>query len=350
MSQTTVVSSENLIVFDWLTFTSHCDSPESLMQLLGLKDVSWQMMERGYNGYRGRLFFENISILFDGQESMGVCVNMSGMGCRAFETYSMITWQELMEILFYGSGDYNVTRLDMAFDDHTGILDIDTIWNDTLDRHYVSKAKTSEVIISDNQLTDIRGKTVKIGSDRSNMLIRIYDKAAERVLAGVHWIRVEMQMRDEIATGFIAGLMNNPVGIHFRGVLHNYLRFVVPQSDSNKSRWPLAKYWSDLLEGVQQIRCWTDPGEEYNEFNLSNFVINQAGNAIDCYLQIFSIDDLIRELGNRSIKPSPKYQRLLAKYRNLKRGVSDAGTVLSALEEMAHRSEADGEAALQDPV
>ncbi|MBQ1233185.1 MAG: replication initiation factor domain-containing protein, partial [Clostridia bacterium] len=37
------------------------------------------------------------------------------------------------------------------------------------------------------------------GSPKSNMYIRIYDKAAERDLEGIHWIRVEMQMRDEIA-------------------------------------------------------------------------------------------------------------------------------------------------------
>ena len=41
----TVVSQENLILFDWLTFTSHSDSPETVMQLLGLKDVPWQKMD-----------------------------------------------------------------------------------------------------------------------------------------------------------------------------------------------------------------------------------------------------------------------------------------------------------------
>ena len=152
------------------------------------------------------------------------------------------------------------------------------------------------------------------------MLIRIYDKAAERLMPDVHWIRVEMQMRDEIAQGFIGGLMRNPVGVQFRGVLHNYLRFVVPTSDSNKRRWPTTSYWNDLLDGVQQIRCWSDPGTEYNEFNLSNFVINQAGNAIDAYLHVFSLDDLLRELKNRSVKMSPKYQRLIDKVENLKRG------------------------------
>ena len=83
MEQTKSISSENLILFDWLTFTSHSDSPETLMQLLGLHNVPWQKMDKGRNGYRQRYFFENISILFDGADNMGVCVDMSGTGCRA---------------------------------------------------------------------------------------------------------------------------------------------------------------------------------------------------------------------------------------------------------------------------
>ena len=315
----TALPTENLILFDWLTFTSHCDSPETIMKMLGLADMSWQKMEKGRNGYRCRYFFENISILYDGAENMGVCVDMSGTGCRAFETYSTINWKELMEILFYSSGDYNVTRLDIAFDDHTGILDIDQIRDDTDDHMYVSRSKTWKVEYGS------AGTTIYHGSPKSNMYIRIYDKAAERDLEDVHWIRVELQIRDEIAQGFISGLMRNPVGIHFRGVLHNYLRYVRdPGTDVNMSRWPMAAYWEELLEGVAQIRCWSDPGVDYNEFTLSNFIVNQVGNALDCYLRIFGMEDLIRELGRRSVKMSPKYKRLIAKYENLKyRGFTD---------------------------
>ena len=302
--------SSNLILFDWLTFTSHADSPESLMQLLGLEKVPWQKMEKGRNGYRQRYFFENISILFDGAEKMGVCVDMSGTGCRTFETYSQISWLELMDILVYGTGDYNVTRLDMAFDDRTGILDIDDLREDTDDHLYVSRSRTWKVEYGS------QGTTIYHGSPKSDMYIRIYDKAAERGLDNVHWIRVEMQMRDEIAKGFIDGLMIHPTGVQFRGVLHNYLRYVVnPGTDENMSRWPMAEYWDQLLEGVQRITCWSAPGTEYNEFHLSNFVLNQAGNALDCYLRIFGIEDLIRELGRRSVKMSPKYQRLIDKYQ-----------------------------------
>lgn len=313
------IPNENLILFDWLTFTSHCDSPETIMELLGLQEVSWQQMPKGRNGYRQRYFFENISILYDGADNMGVCVDMSGQGCRAFETYSSIGWGLLRHLVTYSS-DYNITRLDMAFDDHTGILDIDVLRDDTDDHRYVSKSRTWKVEYGS------AGTTIYHGSPKSNMYIRIYDKAAEQAaksddphaLEDVHWIRVELQMRDEIALGFAQGLMIHPIGDQFRGVLHNYLRYVVPTKDTNMSRWDLAPYWAELLEGVQKIRCWSAPGVDYTIWDLSNYVINQAGNAIHVYLRILSYDDMIRELGKRSVKMSPKYQRLLDKYERLK--------------------------------
>lgn len=316
---TTAIPTENLILFDWLTFTSHADDERTIIQLLGLQDVSWQKMDKGRNGYRQRLFFENISILYDGAENMGVCVDMSGTGCRTFESYSRISWQELMEVLYYSSGDYNITRLDMAFDDHTGILDIDELRDDTDSHSYVSRSRQWKVEYGS------QGTTIYHGSPRSNMYIRIYDKAAERELQDVHWIRVEMQMRDEIAFGFIAGLIKTPVGEQFRGVLHNYLRYVVdPGTDENMSRWPMADYWAELIDGIQRISVWSAPGTEYNEFHLSNYVINQAGNALDCYLKIFGMEDLIRELGNRAVKMSPKYVRLLDKYERLKKQLEES--------------------------
>ena len=50
----TKLPEQNMVLFDWLTFTSHCDSPESVMDLLGLVDVPWQVMDKGRNGRGSR--------------------------------------------------------------------------------------------------------------------------------------------------------------------------------------------------------------------------------------------------------------------------------------------------------
>ena len=59
---------------------------------------------------------------------MGVAVEMSGQGCRTFETLStletdaMKKWRKLFD--FIRSFGLKITRLDVAYDDHSGILDI----------------------------------------------------------------------------------------------------------------------------------------------------------------------------------------------------------------------------------
>ena len=110
---------ENCILYDWLTFTSKCDSPGTLISLLGLDGVTFEDRPRGRNGYRSMMAYEGISILYDGREDMGVCVDMSGSGCRVFETYSSSSWDDLFSVIL--GGDYNISRLDVAADDHTGL-------------------------------------------------------------------------------------------------------------------------------------------------------------------------------------------------------------------------------------
>lgn len=72
----------------------------------------------------------------------------------------------------------------------------------------------------------------------------------------------------------------------------------------------MTDYWEQLLGDVGRISCWSAPGVDYTVFKLADLVVNQWGNAIDCYLSIFGVEDLIQQLGKRAIRRSPKYERL----------------------------------------
>ena len=301
------VSPENCVLFDWLTFSSKCDSIQTLISLLGLESVPFEERPHGRNGYRSMMSYENINILYDGRENMGICLDMTGTGCRAFETYSTTGWKPLLETIC-GNEDYHISRLDVAGDDHTGLLDIDVLRDDTDDHSYVSKSRSWEVDYGSE------GTSIYHGSRKSDMLIRIYDKAAEQGLEDEHWVRVELQMRNENASGFLREVLEKPIGEVFAGVLFNYLRYVEPTKDVNMSRWPLKDYWQRFLGEVKRIRVWSAPGVDYDIWRLSNYIINQTGNALDCYLRIFGMEDLVRELGKRAIRRSPKYDRLLEEH------------------------------------
>jgi len=94
-------------------------------------------------------------------------------------------------------------------------------------------------------------------------------------------------------------------------VLFNYLRYVDDSGDTNRWRWPMKKYWANLLDGADRIRLYKRPGVEYNMVNLENFVFKQAGNAIAACMEIMG-ETMFKEQLHRQ-----RGQQMPAKYRQL---------------------------------
>lgn len=299
---------DDLILYDWLSFTSKRSNPYYIADLLGLKDIPWQTT-KGAHGYQLRLYFNCISIHFSGRDDMGVWCEMSGQGCRAFESLSTLPnkWDDLFAAI--QAERLSITRLDVAYDDHTGTLDIDQIIQDTRNKEYVSKSDAWEIRESN------KGQTVIYGSEKSETLIRIYDKARERNCPeGEHWVRCELQLRRDRAKAFVN--LGRPIGSSFNGVVMNYLRFVDPMDgDSNKWRWPLKAYWAKMLDNANAISIYEAPGLEYNLDRCERYVIGQAGNAIDAYIQCMGFNGFMEALKNRTTMRNPKYDRMVKEFK-----------------------------------
>lgn len=296
---------ENIVLYDWLSFTSKLHTPEELIDALGLSHVNWTIT-KGARGYQDRKYFSYISIHYNGRPDMGVWVEMSGQGCRTFESLSAVGWERLFS--FIRENGLKITRLDVAYDDHTGVIPLGEIVNDTQSGMFISKSNYWETVLSS------KGSTVQIGSPQSRVLIRIYDKAMERnCLPGTHWIRCEIQLRDDRAIQF--SNIPLPIGEAFAGVLLNYLRFVEPSDDENKWRWPMKDYWSALVDDAERISIYQAPGMEYNEERCKRYVVNQAGNAIDAIIQMYGIDEFAKMIEERPVMPNPKYDLLIKQHR-----------------------------------
>lgn len=315
---------ENAILVDWLTVTFHDIQVSDVKRLLGLDapDIDWDDVLSFQDGYPRQCSFANIVIRYGADKienytddskktaaekvrsDMGISLKMSGNGCRAFETYGHGNWIQLLQSICDLNTRVNITRLDLAFDDHTGVLDIWRIKSDVEERNYTGSPKKSKIVWSDDQKQDIQGLTVYIGSESSPVLIRIYDKAAERGFKGRHWIRVELQLRKERAIAAVAEILKlQDVGTVFSGVLRNYCCFrESDSSDTNKSRWPIAEYWNNLINGVGRIRLWISPGEPYNFRKTEEHLVNQYGQALQV---IEKIHGNIHELLLRSREAHP---------------------------------------------
>lgn len=299
---------DDLVIYDALSITSKIHSPADFKELLGLGDVNWQCV-KGAKGYRQRMYWQGISIHFDGTDDMGIWLEMMGQGCRAFETYGNGDYEALFQLVLWENKDMKITRLDVAFDDHSGLLDMEKLIDDTRSRKYVSRWRKAKITYDIDSLYGYDGASINHGSMSSEIFLRIYDKAAERGLTdGSHWIRVELQLRRDRAKTFIE--QGGAIGENFAGVIANYVRYIEPCDDSNRWRWPFKRYWADLLDGAAAIRLYVKPGVDYNLGNLENFVVKQAGNAVSAYIDIFGEKKFLEDIRHRGTAPNPKYDEL----------------------------------------
>lgn len=301
---------ENLFLIDWLTFTVKGSKVDQVKALIGMPDqtIHWEPMG-GCNGYPQSEMYNGVRIMYGGADDMGICCNMSGQGCRSFESFGKGDWMELFELLVNFGDNVNITRCDLAYDDHTGVLDIDRIKADTDSGFYTAKFRWWKCEYGSC------GMSLYYGSPQSKIRCRIYDKAAERGLEDQHWIRVELQLRDGNADSAVKYLHSGmKISAVFTGVLRNYLQFRDPSEiDSNKSRWAIADYWAKFLDDAAPLTLWVKPGAEYNLSHLQRFVIDQAGNAISCYVTIYGyagLSDFLNRYKPRHKLPQ-KYQLLI---------------------------------------
>ena len=207
----------------------------------------------------------------------------------------------------------NVTRLDLAFDDFTGLIDIRQMADQAEQHHYTARSQRRTITLDcpDGDL-DHDGISVCHGSRSSRIFIRCYDKRCERGRYELpHWIRLEIQFRAEDAQGVSRALLSDSIGHVFSGVLANYLTYrdEVP-SDSNRRRWPISEWWDALLRGIDPISVHTKKDVVYNLSKLNDYVFGQCRNACKTAVAIYGMYGFAEKLTENK-KPLP------AKYRDL---------------------------------
>lgn len=303
----------NYVIYDYLTFTSKIHNHTAIIDLLGLQDIQFENL-KGFYGYQDRLFYDGISIHYNGRDDMGICVEMSGKGCRTWEKYGNSDYDGLFAEIIANYNDdsekrqMNLTRLDVAYDDFTKVLDLPLLCRETQNKNFVSRFKDWEVIYGN------KGIAVNHGSNKSNIYVRIYDKRLEQKVEKKieHWVRCELQIRHECAIGFI--MLKDTIQKKYFDVLNNYLRYIVPSgNDSNASMLDTAPYWLNFLESAESKSIFHKPADNYSFEKLYSFVNNQLSGAISTYIDIVGVEQFLTDI-NRSRKG----KKLNSKYKTLK--------------------------------
>lgn len=319
-----MIQPNNQIIYDWLSFTTKIHSLSEVLDLLDFRPdtVRFKQEEKGRYFYRKSLYYEGIHIYYDGftvkNGDQGICVEMSGKGLRNWEEYSSADYDKLFKLIIdnysYDSDKckMKLTRLDVAYDDFDGLLDLPYIFTETLSNNFVSRLKTQEFNCKRQSKKNI-GLTVAHGSMQSNVYIRIYDKRLEQKAQQIlkHWVRCEIQLRHENAMGFI--MLKTPIEKSYFDVLNQYLRYIVPPSfDSNDRLACTAPFWLKFNRSAESKSIFNKPKNDYKIENLIGYVENQLSGAIDTYISIVGVENFLKNISSsRKGKPlNPKYKTL----------------------------------------
>jgi len=256
------------ILIDFLTFTYHgTKKPDPYYVIMNILDMDIEPFEhtnKGVNFYQKSLQYNNIRVLYDGihGNKMGICINMSGQGCRTYEEYHGNSIMILLEKIAK-SPDINITRIDIACDDKTGLLNLSQMWQYANDSNYRTR------LIKRNNYESFDGKntgakTIYFGSRSSQYFIRIYDKAAQQSNVSMeanqalaHWIRFEISLKGDYAVqaaGFLvlSESMNKSIGEVVSGIINAKFAFIEPDNE-NISRCSVAKWWTKFLGNIHEV-------------------------------------------------------------------------------------------------
>lgn len=247
---------DDKIIVDWLQFTLLKDNGlDTVLKILKQKKEDFEALDKGGLGYKRQILNNNIRIYFDGLPGMGICVSVSGKGCRYLESQGQNLWQLIFRLA--RSARINITRIDLALD--TSIKLIDRVRQSVDKKKYISKCRNISYICKSLE-SSTRTETIYFGSRSSELMIRLYDKAVEQKLDDVDWERWEIVLKKDKIKEVIP-LLEQDISQTFKDILYTYFR-PIKSIESNKSRSKVCPWYLNFLGKVKKISLYSEPKEK----------------------------------------------------------------------------------------
>lgn len=260
---------ENHYIIDWLSFTCRMGNPFEVIELAGLGNLNFSEIDRGRYGYDSGYTVDGlINVFYSAKRSdMGVHVELTGQGVRKYETImevDKVTWRQVFEHLRTFA---TFSRIDLALDEYEGLVGFADIIKKIEQGEHVGRCRSFKVISGRGSNGEHTGTTIYMGSNKSDLMLRVYEKNYERQAKGYEndvpiWNRWELVLKHEKANDFVTRYLDggHSFGSLFGGILADLIRFVEPGEDTNKSRWQTSTWWSDFLAEAEPIQL---KGKEY---------------------------------------------------------------------------------------
>lgn len=216
-----------------MAFTVKPEAEEELRDKLGeILDAGdgWAVQEHGFSGYSrceigpggARLAYHESG---PERERMGIHVQLPGQACGLAGTerlHELIKWAATVEA--------NVTRIDLAMDDHERRVTPGDVLEAWRSGEVITRAKRIRRQEEEDREGKVTGTTVYMGRGGSERMMRVYDKALERgeETGPIRW---ELQNRKKAAAAVAAAIARTEL----EGLGELAARFLVGFCDFRKT-------------------------------------------------------------------------------------------------------------------
>ena len=229
----------------------------------------------GHYSYTEHYYIGDIFVYTSPDEEKGVLLELKGKGCRQFESYLLAqerSWNDfLMDALVDGGV---MKRLDLAINDHTGMLDIPELTEKCRNEECVSVFRSfksyasGELVKHEEQDKAGMGYTLYIGSLKSEVYFCVYEKSYEQYIKlGIPIEeapiknRFEIRLKNERAYYAVRDLLTyyDAERTAF-SIINRYVRFVDKEADKKRSDWKLSVRWAWFIgENREPLKLTTKP-------------------------------------------------------------------------------------------
>lgn len=319
---------ENSYLIDWLSFTVKVGNPLEAIERVGLGKVDFVATDSGRYGYDRAYTLDGIINVFysDNRSDMGVHIEMTGQGVRKFESIMEAEGLTWFDVFSHLQSFVSFSRIDLALDEFEGLISFDDVIGKIERGEHVGRCRAFKVIAGRDSDGNHTGTTIYMGSNKSDVMLRVYEKNYERQQKGYEvdvdiWNRWELVLRHEKANSFVLELLGNGYnfGELFKGVLSDLIRFVEPSNDSNKRRWAVSPWWAEFLEAVEPIKL---RGREYQPSlaKTLNWVESSTLTAIKGLSEIAQGEqiDFMQLLESANTHNREKAEKMVAEYKEMR--------------------------------
>jgi hypothetical protein len=252
-----------LISVAWLRFTVPSSSVSEVITLIG---GDWMKDKKGFQGYTEAWLSRGA---FGGLGRIGAKASWNPQEVHVDLSQELIsdwTFEKFKEIAtFVNLNKGHFGRIDVAFDDREGVVDIPTLHEAVLNGQCVARFKKFRLIAGgDIDSGADEGQTLALGSRQSDSYLRIYDKAAEQRAKGHEvegkWIRYEMEWKDERAHAVaccLAIVEKDAFQAFVVGAFRSTVDFRdCDREDDSYQRCyaPVLPWWQQLTAGMEKAR------------------------------------------------------------------------------------------------